>query len=48
MGRVRDIFRLVAVEGKTLHAVKRALEKGACARRRVESSGVRSTLRNAS
>ena len=28
MGRVRDIFRLVAVEGKTLHAVKRALEKG--------------------
>jgi site-specific DNA recombinase len=26
MGRVRDIFRLVAVEGRTLHAVKRALE----------------------
>ncbi len=28
MGRVRDIFRLVAVEGKTLHAVKRVLENG--------------------
>ncbi len=26
MGRVRDIFRLVAVEENTLHAVKRALE----------------------
>jgi site-specific DNA recombinase len=26
MRRVRDIFRLVAVEGKTLHAVKRTLE----------------------
>jgi site-specific DNA recombinase len=26
--RVHDIFRMVAVEGKTLHAVKRALEDG--------------------